>query len=214
MSLQDVLVKESWHRELPLWGDSLVETEKGALIWSGRKSNSQRLVFEFDAFNPEISDFALAIPAAPQFVYQCLAWFEAGIAPLQPFLFQESGTRHAFRTGEQIRIDATIENVGFRVQKPDKTMIELENSIFTQTDQVGVYTLFADNTELERFTVNLLNPMESALTHSTAAPMSKERASEVDTGLQPIAQEIWRWFALTACLLLVVEWWFYHRSDL
>lgn len=213
VSLQGMLVKESWHRELPLWGDALVETEKGALIWIGQKSDSQLLVFEFDAFNPEISSFALTIPAAPQFVYQCLAWFEAGIAPFQPLLFQEDRTRHAFRTGEQIKIGSTTGDIGFRVQKPDKTRVELDNPIFTQTDQIGVYTLFADDTEFERFTVNLLNAKESALPHSSEVKMP-EVSTEAETGLQPIAQEIWRWFALTACLLLLVEWWFYHRNSL
>ena len=213
VSLQGLLVRESGHRELPLWGHSLVETEKGALIWIGRQSDSQLLVFEFDAFNPKISDFALTIPAGPQFVYQCLAWFEAGVSPLQPLLFQEGRTRHAFQTGEQIRIDATIGDIGLRIQKPDKTMVELENSIFTQTDQIGVYTLFADNTELERFTVNLLDSAESALPHSSMSTMP-EGSTEGAAGLQPIAQEIWRWFALTACLLLLVEWWFYHRNGL
>ncbi len=213
VSLQGVLVKESWYRELPLWGDSLIETEKGSLIWSGQKSDSQLLVFEFDAFNPKISDFALTIPAAPQFVYQCLAWFEAGIAPLQPLLFQESRTRHAFQTGEQVRVGLTREGRTLHVQKPDETMVELDNPIFTQTDQIGVYTLFADNIELERFTVNLLNAKESALSHSSVSTMPED-SREGETGLQPIAQEIWRWFALTACLLLFVEWWFYHRNGL
>ena len=213
VSLQGVLVKESWHRELPLWGDSLVETEKGTLIWIGQKSDNQLLVFEFDAFNPEISNFAWTIPAAPQFVYQCLAWFEAGISPLQPLLFQEGRTRHAFRTGEQVRIGSTMGDIGLRIQKPDETMVELDNPIFTQTDQIGVYTLFADNTELERFTVNLLNSTESALLHSSVSTMPED-STEAEAGLQPIAQEIWRWFALTACLLLLVEWWFYHRSGL
>ncbi len=213
VSLQGVLVKESWHRELPLWGDSLVETEKGTLIWIGQKSDNQLLVFEFDAFNPETSNFALTIPAAPQFVYQCLAWFEAGISPLQPLLFQEGRTRHAFRTGEQVRIGSTMGDIGLRIQKPDETMVELDNPIFTQTDQIGVYTLFADNTELERFTVNLLNAKESALLHSSVSTMPED-STEAEAGLQPIAQEIWRWFALTAYLLLLVEWWFYHRSGL
>ena len=213
VSLQGLLVRESGHRELPLWGHSLVETEKGALIWIGRQSDSQLLVFEFDAFNPKISDFALTIPAGPQFVYQCLAWFEAGVSPLQPLLFQEGRTRHAFQTGEQIRIDATIGDIGLRIQKPDKTMVELENSIFTQTDQIGVYTLFADNTELERFTVNLLNPTESALGHSATAPVA-EISAHVGAELQPMAQEVWRWFGLVAFVVLFLEWWFYHRSDL
>lgn len=213
VSLLGLSVRESGHRELPLWGDSLIETEEGALIWSGRKSDNQLLVFEFDAFDPEISNFAWTIPAAPQFVYQCLAWFEAGIAPLQPLLFQESRTRHAFRTGEQVRVGLTREGRTLHVQKPDKTIVELDNPIFTQTDQIGVYTLFADNTELERFTVNLLNAKESALPHSAVSTMPED-STEAEAGLQPIAQEIWRWFALTACLLLLVEWWFYHRSGL
>lgn len=211
ISLQGMLVKESGHRELPLWGDSLVETAEGALIWIAQKSDSQFLVFEFNAFNPKISDFALTIPAAPQFVYQCLAWFEAGIAPLQPLLFQEDRTRHAFRTGEQVRIDATTGDINFRVRKPDKTIVELDNPIFTQTDQIGIYTLIADDTETERFTVNLLNAKESALLYSSMST-TLEDSAEMVVGLQPIAQEIWRWFALTACLLLLVEWWFYHRS--
>ncbi|MDE0467955.1 MAG: BatA and WFA domain-containing protein [Candidatus Poribacteria bacterium] len=213
VSLQGVLVKESWHRELPLWGDALVETEKGALIWTGQKSDNQRLVFEFDAFNPKISDFALTIPAAPQFVYQCLAWFEAGTAPLQPLLFQEGKTRHAFRTGEQVKVGLTREGRTLHVQKPDKTMVELDNPIFTQTDQIGVYTLLADNIELERFTVNLLNAKESALPHSLGSTIPED-STDTEAGLQPIAQEIWRWFAFTACLFLLVEWWFYHRNSL
>ncbi len=212
VSLQGVLVQKSGHRELPLWGDSLIETEKGALIWIGRKSDSQLLVFEFDAFNTEISSFALTIPAAPQFVYQCLAWFEAGTAPLQPLLFQEDRTRHAFRTGEQIRIGSAMADIGFQVQKPDKTTVELNNPIFTQTDQIGIYTLLADDTEPERFTINLLNAKESALLYSSRSTTLEDSADGVV--LQPIAQEIWRWFALTACLLLLVEWWFYHRNGL
>ena len=160
--------------ELPLWGHSLVETEKGTLIWIGSRSDTRLLVFEFDAFNPEISTFALTIPAVPQFIYQCLAWFEAGIASLQPLLSQESGPRHAFRTGEQVRIALTREGRTLHVQKPDKTTVVLDNPIFAQTDQVGVYTLLADDQELERFTVNLLDAAESALPHSTTESIIAE----------------------------------------
>ena len=214
VSLQGFRVRESMHRELPLWGHSLVETEKGTLIWLGSRSDTRLLVFEFDAFNPEISNFALTIPEVPQFIYQCLAWFEAGTAPLQPLLFQESGTQHAFRTGEQVRIALTREGRTLHVQKPDKTRVELGNPIFTQTDQIGVYTLLADDQELERFTVNLLDAAESALPHSKTESIIAEVPSGVTGGLQPMVQEIWRWFALAACLLLLVEWWFYHRSSL
>lgn len=213
VSLQGIRVSQSTHRELPLWGHSLVETEKGVLIWIGSRQDTRLLVFEFDAFNPEISNFALTIPEVPQFVYQCLAWFEAGTAPLQPVRSQESGTRHAFRTGERVRVALARDGRTLHVQKPDGTTIGVERPIYTETDQIGVYTLFAEDRQIERFTVNLLNAIESALLSSPTGSVA-EPSMDVEGGLQPMAQEIWRWFALAAFLLLVLEWWFYHRSSL
>ena len=213
VSLQGLQVSESMHRALPLWGHSLVETEKGALIWLGSRADARILVFEFDAFNPEISTFALTVPDGPQFIYQCLAWFEAGTAPLQPLASQGSGTRHAFRTGDQVRVALAREGRTLHVQKPDGTTVGLERPIFTGTDQIGVYTLFADDIQLERFTVNLLNPTESALSHSPTTAIA-DASMDVAGGLQPMAQEVWRWFAFAALLLLLLEWWFYHRNGL
>lgn len=212
VSLQGIRVSQSTHRELPLWGHSLVETEKGVLIWIGSRQDTRLLVFEFDAFNPEISNFALTIPEVPQFIYQCLAWFEVGTAPLQPIRSQESGTRHAFRTGEEVRVALAREGRTLHVQKPDGTTVGVERSIYTETDQIGVYTLFAEDREVERFTVNLLNTTESALSSSPTVSVA-EPSMDIEGGLQPMAQEIWRWFALSAFLLLVLEWWFYHRSS-
>ena len=214
VSLQGLQVRESTSRYLPLSGHSLVETERGSLIWIGTEMDSQFLVFEFDAFNPEVSAFAVTIPAGPLFVYRCLAWFEVGTAPLQPLVFQEVRTRHAFRTGEQVVIALRSTDAPLHVQKPDETMVILDDSIFTETDQAGIYTLFADDgRELERFTVNLLDATESALSHSTKTE-KEETFAVLETGLQPIAQEMWRWPALLAFAVLFVEWWFYHRDRL
>jgi len=211
VSLQGLQISESMHRVLPLWGHALVETETGALIWLGSRSDTRLLVFEFDAFNPEISTFPLTVPDGPQFIYQCLVWFEAGTAPLQPLQSQGIGTRHAFRTGEQVQVALNREERTLHVQKPDETTVGLDSPLFTETDQIGVYTLFADDVPIERFTVNLLNAMVSALSHSPT-PAITNLSMDVEGGLQPMVQEIWRWFALSAFLFLLLEWWFYHRS--
>ena len=213
VSIQGLQVLESTYRKLPFSGRSLIETENGALIWFGQESSSLFLVFEFDAFNPEISPFALTVPDGPLFFYHCLEWFEARSAPLQSFEFQEGQTRHAFRAGEHVRIAPIGEGSTLHVQKPDDKRVKVVDSIFTETDQVGVYTLFADDRQLERFTVNLLNPKESALSHSGTAPLG-EVPTAIESGLQPMTQEVWRWFALMAFLLLLLEWWFYHRNTL
>ena len=213
VSLQGLPVRESVYRDLPVWGHSLVETERGSLIWLGTQADTQLLVFEFDAFNPEISTFAVSVPG-PLFVYQCLAWFEAGAAPLQPLGLRMGRTRHAFRAGEQIAIALENTDMPFRVQKPDGTMVTLNNAVFTETDLVGVYTLFADDgRELERFTVNLLDTVTSTLSHSATVATENISAS-LETDLQPMAQEVWRFPALLALIVLFVEWWFYHRERL
>ena len=215
--LQELQVIKSTHRTLPLLGHSLVETEKGSLIWIGEKSGSHFVVFEFDAFNfdvsrPESHTLALTIPDGPLFLYHCLAWFEARSAMLQPVVFQEGQTRHAFRTGEHVRIASIAEDTTLHVQKPDERMVPVRDSIFTDTDQVGVYTLYADDRQLERFTINLLDASVSALSHPVIEQDTDETAPVMEGGLQPMTQEVWRWFALMAFLLLLLEWWFYHRN--
>lgn len=216
VSLQGLRVIKSTHRAVPLLGHSLVQTEKGSLIWIGEKSGSHFVVFEFDAFNPEVSPFALTIPDGPLFFYHCLAWLEARSATLQPMRFQEGQTRHAFRAGEQIKIAPISDGTTFHVQKPDKEMVPVEASTFTDTDQVGVYTLYADDRQLELFTVNLLDASVSALSHSVTAQDQDTEGAEatIESGLQPMTQEVWRWFALMAFLLLLLEWWCYHRNTL
>lgn len=211
--MERLQVLESTYRKLPLSGRSLIETEKGTLIWLGQESSSQFLVFEFDAFNLDIPSFALTVPDGQLFFYHCLEWFEARSAPLQSFAFQEGQTRHAFRTGEHVKIAPIGEDIVLHVQKPDNKTVEVVDFIFTETDQVGVYTLFADDKPLERFTVNLMDPKESALPHPGAAPTA-EVPTAIEGELQTMTREVWRMPALLACVVLLLEWWFYHRDGL
>lgn len=211
VSLQDVRVLKSTSRTLPLLGRSLVETEEGTLIWIAQASGRQFLVFEFDAFNPETSNFAMTIPDAPLFVYQSLTRFASGTATLRPLEFEDGRTRHAFRTGEPVRITSIAEGAALHVEKPDNKTVKVVDSVFTDTDQVGVYTLYADESPLERFTVNLLDADTSTLSHS-AVTTATDTSASIENGFQPMTQEVWRFPALLACVLLLLEWWFYHRD--
>ena len=211
VSLQGVRVLNSTYRTLPIFGRSLVETEKGTLIWLAQASGRQFLVFEFDAFNPEVSNFATTIPDAPLFVYQSLARFASGTAMLRPLEFTEGRTRHAFRTGEHVKITSIAESAALHIEKPDKKVVIVEDSVFTETDQVGVYTLYADDSPLEWFTVNLLDAGPSALSHS-ATTTETDTSASIENGFQPMTQEVWRFPALLACVVLLLEWWFYHRE--
>ena len=212
VSLTGLQVRGAARRELPIWGHSLMETEKGSLIWIGIETERQMLVFEFDAFTPELSAFALTIPAAPLFLYQNLARFESRAAPIQPLSERLThGTRHAFRTGESLRF-AFPPTARVQVQKPDETLVEIKDAVFEQTELTGVYTVFVENTPVEYFTVNLLDAAESTLSAPPSAPTETEQLT-ADAPLQPVTEEVWRWPAVLAFAMLLVEWGVYHRSS-
>lgn len=212
VSIMGLQVKESVRRELPIWGNSLIESEKGSLVWLGTEANRQFMVFEFDAFNPRISSFFTTIPDVPIFMYRCLAWLEAGNVPIKSLTVQTDRIRQIFRTGEHLKIDLpTVENPNIQVKKPDGKRIALNSEVFTETDQIGVYSIFVGDTLFERFAVNLLNATESALSFPTieASPQKLVNGKNL---LQPLTREVWQWTVLFAVCLLLCEWWFYHRS--
>ena len=201
------------NRKLPIWGESLLETEKGTLIWLGTESGRRILVFEFDAFNPETSPFATTIPDGPLLVYQCLDWFETNTYLIQSLTDQLRHTDQQYRTGELLKIDVSpMDELVIQVKKPDNTFVKLENSIFSETDQIGVYSVFVGDTLFERFTVNLVDSDESTLSPPTTQSNNQDAEIEREHQLQTFKREVWQWSVLFAVCLLLCEWWFYHRS--
>ena len=212
VSLDGLNIKKSLKRVLPLWGEPLIESEKSVLIWMGMNANSKYLVFEFDAFNPEISDFPFTIPDVPIFIYRFLSWFESSNVPIRSLTLQQNSIGQFFKTGETLMIDIpSQETAVVKVQKPDGNRIELQENLFTETNQIGIYSVFIEDILYERFAVNLLDENESAPDISTVDHKANEQVSGKEY-LQPILHEVWQWVALFAVCLLFCEWWFYHRS--
>jgi hypothetical protein len=80
---------------------------------------------------------------------------------------------------------------------------------FAATDHVGFYSAKSGDHNAT-FAVNLLSPIASDIT-----PMSLERAGggnvEEARSVATVNKEVWQWLALAALLVLVGEWWVYHR---
>lgn len=211
VSLIDLEVKASLQTQLPLWGIPLVETSHAPLIWLGEQDDQKMIVFAFDPFDPDISNFAASIPSAPILISQCLAWLGAATSPIQPDLV---------RTGKPVKIwiEHPNEVEKIIVQLPDGTRRELKTRearvVFADTTQIGVYTVFVNGEPLGRFTANLLNPQESDL--SPPQPVDNVNASinsgQVQSGFPEVDREIWAYAAVLALLLLTVEWWIYHQD--
>ena len=223
VSLLDLQVKESLICEEPIWGTSLVNTPSGSLIWLGVPTESggfaqnggleKVVVFAFDPFNLESSQFALSIPGMI-LMSQCLEWLGSGTAPIYPDVVK-AGTPVKIRLNTFDAVDRVT------VQLPDGTRTALEAGahpiIFTETTQIGGYTVFVDDAPFGRFVANLLNPTESDLSPLRAADDSQQNTSTAapveQVQRQPeVNREIWMYVAAFGLLLLAAEWWIYHRN--
>lgn len=211
VSLIDLEVKVSLQTQLPLWGIPLVETSQTPLIWLGEQDNQKMIVFAFDPFDPDISNFAASIPSAPILMSQCLEWLGTATSPIQPDLV---------RTGEPVKIWIEYPNEVKEVivQLPDGTRRELKTQeaqiVFADTTQIGIYTVFVDGEPLGRFAANLLNPQESDLSPSPSVDNAHTgiNSGQVQSDLPEVNREIWAYAAVLALLLLIVEWWLYHQN--
>jgi hypothetical protein len=211
VSLIDLEVKTSLQVQLPLWGIPLVETNRTPLIWLGEQPEGRMVVFAFDPFDLDVSTFAASIPSAPILMSQCLEWLGLATSPIQPDLVKTGGA-------VKIRLDHIGEAERVTLQMPDGTMRELQmpdsRIVFTDTTQVGVYTVFVNNEPLGRFAANLLNPQESDLSPPQLAddPSRGMDTGRVQSDLPEVNREIWAYAAFLALLLLTVEWWVYHQN--
>ena len=211
VSLIDLEVKASLQVQLPLWGVPLIETNQTPLIWLGEQDDQKMVVFAFDPFDLDVSNFVASIPSAPILMSQCLEWLGAATSPIQPDLI---------KTGEpvKIRLDRSSKVERVTVQMPDGALQELQTRgsriVFTDTTQIGVYTVFVDDEPFGRFAANLLNPQESDLSppQLADAPNAGMDTGRVQSDLPEVNREIWGYAAFLALLLLIVEWWVYHQN--
>jgi hypothetical protein len=89
-------------------------------------------------------------------------------------------------------------------------------SLFSETNELGYYAvnfISKDATKVEYFAVNLFNPAESDLT-------PREKLQIGSTSVTPAVsqqvglQELWKWLAGFALVILMIEWQVFHRKTL
>ncbi|MCX6883620.1 MAG: hypothetical protein NTX27_01110 [Verrucomicrobia bacterium] len=121
------------------------------------------------------------------------------------------------KTGEPFRLRVPGPVTGATMLLPDGTTRRLETSpgqtelVFGDTSARGLYRCTAGTNRIS-FCVNLLDPLESRIAPREELRFSK-RAGVVASGTQSTHQEFWRWFAAIGFIVLLWEWWYYHRRS-
>jgi hypothetical protein len=144
----------------------------------------------------------------PVFVYSAVEYLGGGIT---------EASAPTVLPGNAIGLTLSNRFDNYRVVSPTGQKIELSRNkesrfTFTQTDQVGMYSVFADELErpMERFCVNLFSGRESELAVSSAIQMGAEKI-EATSNFVRARQELWRWILGLGLVLLMVEWVIFNR---
>ncbi len=193
------------------WARVVVDSDGGPLLLAGEREGRRIVVLAFDL---HLSDLPLNIA------------FPILLANLIEYLLPVSSLQ--LTTGQPIvaPVDSSIEEV--RIIRPDgqvvssrdgRVQIQANQTFYTDTDLPGIYTLEERRGNAvianRRFAVNLFAPNESRI-----APQRDLTIPQLSGAQSTVArerdgrQEIWRWLALTALIILLIEWLFYQRNAL
>ncbi|MCU0497031.1 MAG: VWA domain-containing protein [Anaerolineae bacterium] len=187
------------------WGTPLITAQGGTLLLAGETAGKQIAVLPF---NLRDSDLPLQI-TYPILMTNLLNWF----TPSEVLV--SDGT---LNIGDEVVIRPPLEANIMRITMPSGVVqdytIERNTLIFSETDAPGIYTLEVfNNSELlqaETFAVNLFSPSESNIAPRTVTIGGTVISAEIEEELGQ--REFWNWIALAALLMLLIEWYVYHRQ--
>ena len=197
VNFDNVQVAQSLNSELPTWMNPIVETQSVPLIAVG-ENDANRCVWV--GFNPLDSTWPLRV-SFPIFIANAIDWLDPKIVT-------------NLSAGEPFSMRMAEKGSAVVVTLPDGEIVETSTMgngefVFADTFQQGVYHAKYGTNEIS-FCVNLLDAAESAIESRDVLKLGKYGRVEATLPLDA-DKELWRWFAITCLLLLVFEWWFYHR---
>jgi hypothetical protein len=162
-------------------------------------------------FDLHASDLPLRIDF-PILISNLLQW----VSPTLPFDAVDS-----LHPGDPLMIRPRAATTGYRITLPDGTQQSYPVSegalAFAATSQPGVYRVeLLENASVQTvaaFAVNLFAPQESAIAPKDSITIGQTGVAGAAERDQFGQREVWQWLAIAALIVLIVEWWVYHRGS-
>ncbi|HYV26167.1 MAG TPA: VWA domain-containing protein, partial [Candidatus Eisenbacteria bacterium] len=202
VNLDNVQIAEALAVKTPTWGISLADSPQTPLIVTGEKDRQRILWIGFDTLQ---STWPLRL-SFPIFVANAMDWLNPASANASQF---------TVRAGDAFRLGLAQPLTSAQITKPDGSMktVLLEPTarelVFGDTTQQGIYRVKAGTNDLV-LCVNLMDAAESQTTPRSELPIGKY-AKVKETTLRRANMELWRWIAGAGLLVLLFEWWYYHK---
>jgi Ca-activated chloride channel homolog len=201
----DVNIRQAQAVTAP-WAQTLIGASGGPLLLAGEYGGQRVAILTFDLHN---SDLPLRI-AFPILMANITDWLN----PARAF-----DTAGSLQPGDAVSIRPGATTTAVTVTKPDGTTwraaVGEEALLFTETDQLGLYRVTLNEAGGPRdggaFAINLFAPVEASIEPATAVTIGHNPVTTA--GRDAVGQqELWPWLALLAVVILVAEWWVYHRG--
>lgn len=205
--VEDLNVFSAQSVEVPSWAETLIEAEGGPLFFAGEQANRRVAVLAFDLHQ---SDLPLQV-AFPVLMSNLMVWY----APSQAF---DAGD--GLSPGQTLSIRPLAETQIIVVEKPSGQTQRFEAAatplVYADTDELGLYTVTLEGEEGTQgggfFAVNLFAPEESRIAPTDVITLGDTEIGAVVEEEAVGQREFWPWLALAGLLVLLIEWYVYHRG--
>ena len=198
----NVQVVQSLTARTPTWGVSLVETPQAPIIIAGELGRQRIIWIGFDILE---SNWPLRV-SFPIFIANAVDWLNPANARSGQLLV---------KAGDPFRLPLLEPVASAQVTLPDGTTkaLKLDPSanefVFGETYKSGVYRLRLGTNDTI-FCANLLDSAESNIKPRDELQLGKY-TKIVATTAKRANMEVWRTIAALGLLVLLAEWWYYHR---
>jgi hypothetical protein len=198
----NVQIGESFAAKAPSWAVSLVDSPQAPLILAGELGRQRIIWVGFDVLE---SNWPLRV-SFPIFIANAVEWLNPANA---------RGGQLLVKAGDAFRMALTHSEKEAQVTLPDGKTKRLtldpnaNELVFAETFKQGIYRLMVGTNETT-FCVDLLDPAESNIKPREELQLGKYSRIAATTK-QRTNTELWRSIAGFGLLVLLVEWWYYHR---
>jgi hypothetical protein len=195
LTYDDLNIESAPRRETAGWLRPIVSGGDGGLVWAGESAGRRLVVLGFGLAQ---SDLPLKVEF-PILLANSIAWL-AG---------READTdQRAVRAGEPVTVKSATGQASITTPEGNDRQIEIRDGsgIFAETLRAGIYRVAGG----PGFAVSLLSESE---TSTEPKDSIRTRAGEIAGQTEEFTseREVWRWVALAALIVLMFEWWVYHR---
>jgi len=201
-SFDNVQVVQSLTARTPTWAVSLVETPQAPLILAGELGRQRIIWIGFDVLE---SNWPLRV-SFPIFIANAVEWLDPSNARNGQLLVKAGDPFRLALLEPASQAQVTLPDGATKSLKLDPTANEL---VFGETSRQGVYRLRLGTNDTV-FCVNLLDAAESNIKPRDELQLGKYTKVSATTK-QRANMELWRTIAALGLLVLLGEWWYYHR---